>query len=87
MSDLLLALVRVSEKAANIARACRQEETLFSQLIQKKQDVERNNAFVADFKTLADVLVQEVIKHDIGKQVEILLFAKIKEDTKCFSHL
>lgn len=70
MSDLLLALVRVSEKAANIARACRQEETLFSQLIQKKQDVERNSVFVADFKTLADVLVQEVIKHDIGKQVE-----------------
>lgn len=86
MSDLLLALVRVSEKAANIARACRQEETLFSQLIQKKQDVERNNVFVADFKTLADVLVQEVIKHDIGKQFSDLKDHIYGEETNEFKN-
>ncbi|XP_036401089.1 inositol polyphosphate 1-phosphatase-like [Megalops cyprinoides] len=68
MSELLHALVRASEKAANIARACRQEESLFSLLIEEKKEGEKNKKFVTDFKTLADVLVQEVIKHDVGKQ-------------------
>ncbi|KAG7463831.1 hypothetical protein MATL_G00180820 [Megalops atlanticus] len=68
MSELLHSLVRASEKAANIARACRQEESLFSLLIEEKKEGEKNKKFVTDFKTLADVLVQEVIKHDIGKQ-------------------
>lgn len=62
-----MALVQASEKAANIARSCRQEETLFSLLIEEK----KSQKFSADFKTLADVLVQEVIKHDIGKQVKL----------------
>uniref|UniRef100_A0A673G692 Uncharacterized protein n=1 Tax=Sinocyclocheilus rhinocerous TaxID=307959 RepID=A0A673G692_9TELE len=54
MSDLLMALVRVLDKTVNIiAHACQQEGIVV----------------VADFKTLTDVLVQEVIKHDIGKQV------------------
>ncbi|MBN3305659.1 INPP phosphatase, partial [Amia calva] len=68
MSQLMSALVQASEKAANIARACRQEEALFSLLIEEKKEGEKNKKFVTDFKTLADVLVQEVIKHDIGKQ-------------------
>uniref|UniRef100_A0A671NCH4 Uncharacterized protein n=1 Tax=Sinocyclocheilus anshuiensis TaxID=1608454 RepID=A0A671NCH4_9TELE len=58
MSDLLMALVRVLEKTVNIiAHACQQEGMLFF-----------ISVVVADFKTLTDVLVQEVIKHDIGKQ-------------------
>ncbi|KAJ8384097.1 hypothetical protein AAFF_G00208880 [Aldrovandia affinis] len=68
MSELVRALVRASEKAANIARACRQEESLFGLLIEEKKEGEKNKKFVTDFKTLADVLVQEVIRHDIGKQ-------------------
>ncbi|KAG5852895.1 hypothetical protein ANANG_G00067390 [Anguilla anguilla] len=68
MSELMHALVRVSEKAADIARACRQGESLFSVLIEEKKEGEKSKKFVTDFKTLADVLVQEVIKHDIGKQ-------------------
>lgn len=59
----------VSEKAANIARAIRQEEHLLSLLIQEKKDSEKNPRFAHDFKTLADVLVQEVVKHDLGKEV------------------
>ncbi|XP_062383376.1 inositol polyphosphate 1-phosphatase-like [Sardina pilchardus] len=66
MSELMVALVQASEKAANIARSCRQEETLFSLLIEEKKS--KNKTFSADFKTLADVLVQAVIKHDIGKR-------------------
>lgn len=65
MSDILRELLRVSEKAANIARACRQQEALFQLLIQEKKDAEKNKKFAADFKTLADVLVQEVIKQNM----------------------
>lgn len=68
MSDILQELLRVSEKAACIARACRQEESLFQLLIEEKKEGEKNKKFLTDFKTLADVLVQEVIKHDIGKK-------------------
>ncbi|XP_063788811.1 inositol polyphosphate 1-phosphatase [Pseudophryne corroboree] len=68
MSDILHELLRVSEKAACIARACRQEETLFQLLIEEKKEHEKNKKFLTDFKTLADVLVQEVIKHDLGKK-------------------
>lgn len=69
--DLLKALILVSEKAANIARVCRQDEHLFQLLVQKKKSDEANPRFVEDFKTLADVLIQEMVRHDIGKQVKI----------------
>ncbi|XP_039613828.1 inositol polyphosphate 1-phosphatase isoform X1 [Polypterus senegalus] len=72
MSDVLAALVRASEKAANIARACRQEALLFQLLIEEKKEEDKNKKFVTDFKTLADVLVQEVIKHDVGHQFPVL---------------
>lgn len=65
MSDILRELLRVSEKAANIARACRQQEALFQLLVQEKKDAEKNKKFAADFKTLADVLVQEVVKQNM----------------------
>lgn len=67
--SLLESLIVASEKAANIARICRQEECLFNLLIQEKNSDEANPRFVQDFKTLADVLIQETVKHDIGKQV------------------
>ncbi|XP_029790097.1 inositol polyphosphate 1-phosphatase [Suricata suricatta] len=65
MSDILRELLRVSEKAANIARACRQQEALFQLLIEEKKEGEKNKKFAVDFKTLADVLVQEVIKQNM----------------------
>lgn len=68
MSEILQELLRASEKAACIARACRQEEALFQLLIEEKKEDEKNKKFLTDFKTLADVLVQEVIKHDLGKK-------------------
>lgn len=46
-------------------------------LIEEKKSDESNPRFVKDFKTLADVLIQETIKHDIGK-----LFPAIKEKIK-----
>uniref|UniRef100_A0A2K5X7T4 Inositol polyphosphate-1-phosphatase n=1 Tax=Macaca fascicularis TaxID=9541 RepID=A0A2K5X7T4_MACFA len=65
MSDILRELLCVSEKAANIARACRQQEALFQLLIEEKKEEEKNKKFAVDFKTLADVLVQEVIKQNM----------------------
>ncbi|XP_006864109.1 PREDICTED: inositol polyphosphate 1-phosphatase [Chrysochloris asiatica] len=65
MSDILRELLCVAEKAANIARACRQQEALFQLLIEEKKEGEKNKKFTVDFKTLADVLVQEVIKQNM----------------------
>ncbi|KAG8129458.1 hypothetical protein E2320_016132, partial [Naja naja] len=64
----LRSLLAASEKAACIAQLCRQEETLFSLLIEEKRGADKNKKFLQDFKTLADVLIQEVIKHDVGKE-------------------
>lgn len=69
MSAILRELLRVSEKAANIARACRQQEALFQLLIEEKKEGEKNKKFAVDFKTLADVLVQEVIKQNMENKV------------------
>ena len=75
--ELLSAIISASEKAANIARVCRKNQELFNLLIQEKTGSEKNERFVNDFKTLADVLIQETIKHDIGK-----LFPAIRESIK-----
>lgn len=72
-SQLLSLLLKTSEKAANIARTCRENEVLFKILVQEKSAKEMNNRFFQDFKTLADVLIQETIKHDIRLEVNILL--------------
>uniref|UniRef100_A0A8C3BUZ2 INPP phosphatase n=1 Tax=Cairina moschata TaxID=8855 RepID=A0A8C3BUZ2_CAIMO len=69
MAGLLKALVRASEKAADIARLCRHEEPLFQLLVAEKTGADKNRRFLQDFKTLADVLIQEVIKHDLGTEV------------------
>ncbi|XP_064824261.1 inositol polyphosphate 1-phosphatase-like [Oncorhynchus masou masou] len=68
MADLLKLLLRVAEKAANVARVCRQEAPLFQLLVQEKTGVDKNKKFVQDFKTLADVVIQEMIRHDVGAQ-------------------
>lgn len=67
LSALVRALVRASEKASNLARACRAEEELFSLLTQEKGQEDKNPRFLRDFKTLADVLIQEMLKHDLSK--------------------
>lgn len=69
VKNILQALIFVSEKAANIARLCRQNEHLSSLLIQEKSIDEANPRFVHDFKTIADVLIQATVKYDIGNLV------------------
>jgi len=67
--NLLNLLIETSEKAANIARLCRENKHLFSLLVEEKSEQEANPRFVQDFKTLADVLIQETIRVDVGKNV------------------
>ena len=62
-------LLQVCEKSAMIARAWRFQEELFELLVEEKTGKEKNKRFTRDFKTLADVLVQEVVKHDVIQEV------------------
>ncbi|XP_046882101.1 inositol polyphosphate 1-phosphatase [Hypomesus transpacificus] len=73
MADLLRLLLRVAEKAANVARVCRQEALLFQLLVQEKTGKDKNKKFVQDFKTLADVVIQEMIRHDVGTQFDEMI--------------
>ncbi|XP_076290853.1 inositol polyphosphate 1-phosphatase [Lasioglossum baleicum] len=85
-SRLLSILLKVSEKAANIARACRQNDALFKLLVQEKSEEEKNPRFFQDFKTLADVLIQETIKHDIEKEFPELSKEVRGEENNIFSN-
>ncbi|XP_070759233.1 inositol polyphosphate 1-phosphatase isoform X1 [Enoplosus armatus] len=83
MADLLRLLLRVAEKAANVARVCRQEAPLFQLLVQEKTGDDKNKKFVQDFKTLADVVIQEMIRHDVGAQFpEMASFIHGEESNK-----
>ena len=62
-----------SEKAAAIARKCRTDEALLRLLVEKKKDKTVNGVTFDDFKTLADVLIQESIKHDVLALVKLCL--------------
>lgn len=75
VKNIMEALINVSEKAANIARVCRQNEHLFALLIQEKSSEESNSRFVKDFKTLADVLIQETIRFEVANLVSGNIFA------------
>lgn len=66
--SLLQALVNASEKGAKIARVIRAESALLELLVQEKAGDQKNRRFVQDFKTLADVLVQETVRHDLSAQ-------------------
>lgn len=74
--SLLEILVVLSEKAANIARICRENDNLFQLLIEKKDSGEANPRFNEDFKTLADVLIQETVRYEVGKYVSPYFYWK-----------
>jgi inositol polyphosphate 1-phosphatase len=72
--DLTVALMQASEKGARVARMVRQEPSLFGLLVEEKTGSAKNERFVQDFKTLADVLVQEIVTHDLKAKVRLSLF-------------
>ena len=69
VGSLVLRLLEVSERAVDIARACRTEKVLFDLLVEEKTGLVKNQRFVQDFKTLADVLIQETARYYLGKEV------------------
>ncbi|KAI4501876.1 hypothetical protein M0802_003211 [Mischocyttarus mexicanus] len=85
-SKLLFLLVKVSEKAANIARVCKQNQSLFDLLVQEKSQTEENPLY-KDFKTLADVLIQETIKHDIALEFPELAKVVQGEENNTFTNV
>ncbi|XP_035223300.1 inositol polyphosphate 1-phosphatase-like isoform X2 [Stegodyphus dumicola] len=68
VDSLLQCLVECSQKAAKIAQIFRDEEDLFGLLVERKSDIKKNKQLIQDYKTLADVLVQETIKKDVGEK-------------------
>lgn len=71
---LIQTICSASEKAANVARLIRRDASLLELLVQEKDEEQANPRFVHDFKTLADVLIQETIRKDVGDQVSLLCF-------------
>lgn len=75
--EFFKSLINASEKAANIARVCRSNQKLFELLIQEKTDDDKNPRFFRDFKTLADVVIQETIRSEVGRE-----FPEIRDNIK-----
>ncbi|XP_001358702.3 inositol polyphosphate 1-phosphatase [Drosophila pseudoobscura] len=85
-ANLLRVLINCAEKAANIARTCRANEQLLSLLVQEKSEGEANERFEHDFKTLADVLIQETIKHEVGAVFPEMKAAILGEESPNFTN-
>ena len=68
-SDFLGVLLVVAERVSTITRLIRSEQNLFKILVEEKEDKSKNEKFVHDFKTLADVLIQQIVKYYVGKEV------------------
>lgn len=66
---MLELLLKVADKASQIAKIIRKEKPLVDLLIEEKSGLEKNSRFFQDFKTLADVLIQETVRHYISQQV------------------
>jgi len=66
MKKFLQRVAFASEKAACVARACRKETDLFKLLVQEKETDGAEGSFAQDFKTLGDVLIQEMVRNDLA---------------------
>ncbi|KAL5006428.1 hypothetical protein ScPMuIL_015234 [Solemya velum] len=66
--EVLEVLISCSEKGANIARIIRSESALLQLLVEEKTGDQKNERFVQDFKTLADVLVQEMVRYELSRK-------------------
>eukprot|EP01103_Thecamoeba_quadrilineata_P019248 TRINITY_DN7704_c0_g1_i1.p1 TRINITY_DN7704_c0_g1~~TRINITY_DN7704_c0_g1_i1.p1 ORF type:complete len:391 (+),score=75.78 TRINITY_DN7704_c0_g1_i1:87-1259(+) len=64
IAPLVRVLAQLSEKAAAIARFCRNEKDSFESMVELKE-ADKNVRFLKDFKTIADVLIQEFVKKEI----------------------
>lgn len=86
MEVLLTELLRVSERASHIARLCRAEKALFELLVEEKVGQDKNKRFAQDFKTLADVLIQETFRYYLGGKFPFLLDYICGEEVNTFTN-
>lgn len=86
LSDLLLSILRVAKKACDVARTIRSEHALLHLLVEEKKGVEKNERFVQDFKTLADVLIQQMVSHDIVQQFPEMKDSIFGEESNQFTN-
>ena len=82
MCDLLNELIRLSEKAAKLARAIREQDDLFKLLIEEKDENVKNKRFNQDFKTLTDVIIQQTIQFNLNKKFPKIDTIKGEETNK-----
>ena len=68
---LIKTLINFAERAGKLAHIIREDPTLFSLLVQEKGEEEKNKKFTQDFKTLADVLIQESLRYYVKKNVSL----------------
>ncbi|XP_018027852.1 inositol polyphosphate 1-phosphatase [Hyalella azteca] len=86
LSSLLQVLVDFSAKAASIAQTIREDKELFSLLVEEKTGKSKNIRFDQDFKTLADVLIQQTLCDVINKQFPALKGRVYGEEQACFKN-
>jgi len=86
LADLVREMTIVSEKAATIARACRAEKTLFHLLVEEKKEDSKNARFLQDFKTLADVLIQETVRYHLASKYPDIAEHLFGEETATFTN-
>ena len=65
------ALLRVAARAGAVARACRADPALFALLVEEKRGPSQhpNLRFARDFKSLADVLIQQMVVAALAAEV------------------
>ncbi|CAL1536353.1 unnamed protein product [Lymnaea stagnalis] len=86
VSSILKLLLKVAAKASQIALIIRKEKPLVELLIEEKIGLEKNNRFFQDFKTLADVLIQETVRHYISEKVPNIGASVYGEESNRFTN-
>ena len=59
---------------------------MFQLLVEEKTGAEKNAKFEQDFKTLADVLIQEMVRHEVGKTFPELKSSILGEESNKFTN-
>ncbi|OQV19194.1 Inositol polyphosphate 1-phosphatase [Hypsibius exemplaris] len=83
-AKVLQTLISLSERSANVARAVRKHSDLFQTLVQDKEYDKRRQK--PDFKTLADVTIQETIRYFLGKEFPYLASQVRGEESYSFTN-
>uniref|UniRef100_A0A2P2I6V9 Inositol polyphosphate 1-phosphatase-like n=1 Tax=Hirondellea gigas TaxID=1518452 RepID=A0A2P2I6V9_9CRUS len=80
-------LLDFSEQAAELARTIRADDGLFQLLVEEKTGEQKNTRFARDFKTLADVLIQQTLCHKVEKEFPELTGRVFGEECAVFSNV